>query len=304
MNKKIIACAIIAVLLLCACTGGNKEKAEGSSASTDNISEIQTNVSADGTLDKGNVSETEAETVTIPPIPESGIPEIPDAEVIYSDTEVVIVVDPEGTSYANGKPVPAETAASIIVQQMSPNKDNVTSTTQKKNPAVPDISDNNPEIEITLPNIIIPEETTRPQGTIIVDNVDKSEENDIFYLAKYVNTGKTDLAITDIMVFNVSKPGVTGIDAFKPGDTAIVNLWCNSEAIFDSVMYIVPEEAAHADSYLPEDCLLKYDMSNSLESGENQIAFEIEIPNKVIAGVYEFRFICGTEEGYIPFHIG
>ena len=300
MNKKIL-CAVIAVVILAACTGKSDNKERPSVTDTGSSITAVTGSAADsatdGSYDEGNDPDTP--TVAIPPIPETGIPEIPEAEVIYSDTEVVIVVDPEGTSYANGIPIPADTAASIIVQQMKPEKG--TTTTKKKDPAVSESTVSSSEAEIELPFVTFPEQTTRPQGTIVVDddNID-----DIFYLGKYVSSGKTDLAITDIEIYTSSKPGVQGVDSLKPGDTVVVNLWCNTEARFDSVMYIIHEGVKHGNSYEPDYILLELDMSEAFEAGEGHLAFDFTLPDKVASSVYELRFVCGDEEGYIPFHIG
>lgn len=299
MNKKII-CAVIAVVLLAACTGKSDDK--GKTDVTDSGSAVTTVTGSvneskeDSSYNKGNDPDTP--TVTIPPIPESGIPEIPDAEVIYSDTEVVIEVDPDGTSYANGTPIPADTAASIIVQQMKPEKE---TTTIKDDPAVPETTEITTEGEVIPPYITVPEQTTRPQGTIIVDD---KNEGDIFYLGKYVSTGNTELGIKKIEVYTSSKPGVEGVDSLKPGDTVVVNLWCNSAASSDSVMYIIHESVKHDSSYAKDYVLLECDMSLGFAMSDEHLVFDFTLPDKVSSSVYELRFVCGTEEGYIPFHIG
>lgn len=176
-----------------------------------------------------------------------------------------------------------------------------------------DVTTNNKPVEISpeeileediydLPGFVVTEAETLPVTAITVDET--NDEYNIMNIAKYVSTGKTDLAITDIKVFSNSKPGVENIGSFKSGDTLLINLWCNTAARLDSVLYIVPEKAEHKDTYKPIECLYTYEMFSALESGEGQLFFEITLPENIASGNYELRFVCGTEEGYIPFHFG
>lgn len=143
---------------------------------------------------------------------------------------------------------------------------------------------------------------TLPVTAITVDET--NDEYNIMNIGRYNNTGKTDLAITDIKVFSASKPAIENLGAFDSGDTLIINLWCNTVASLDSTMYIVPEEAEHKDSYKQIEYLSAVDMFSAYITGEDQLFFEVELPENISPGNYDLRFVCGAEEGYITFHLG
>ena len=355
MNKKIVL-SIILVLLLAGCAANSGDKDNSDTTATSIVTG-----SIDTTIDS-SYTEKEPVTLYIPPIPETGIPEIPDAEVIYSDTEVAIVVSPEGTTYANGNPVSPNYAADIIVEQLNPNK---TTTTTSFTPYTPDnhpaltspnnnqaasttnntgtVSNKNPEVTTTKkaetttskspvtttsknPSVTTTKSAvadTEPEapgnnnetsetianGTYYIDNGDGPREEGKNYLelptlAKYVDTGDTDLAIYDIKVFSNSRPGVAGLQSFKPGDTLIINVLCNIDARLESEMYVVREGTQNKSSYSKNEYIAKSELYTSFPSSENQLSFELKLPDKVNSAVYEFRFICGGEEGFIRFHIG
>lgn len=143
---------------------------------------------------------------------------------------------------------------------------------------------------------------TLPVTALTVDA--EHDEYNIMNIGRYKSTGNTKLAITDIKVFGSSNPGVENLGAYESGETLIVNLWCNADAISDAKLYIVPEVAKHKESYTPVECLYTMDMSAALISGIDQLFFEIELPEEISPGNYDFRFVCGEEEGYITFHLG
>lgn len=308
MNTKRFIIIALTALILAGCASDKPQNGDHGTSGSD-ISAVTTVAEsnmAPVTTDDEKTTETIA---VLPPLPEE-IPDIPDAEIKFTNDFLIVQVDPEGTTYANGKPVVSSEVAPMIQQAMTNqiNKTKETSETVTKTPDVPEMVVTEPDI--TVPDVTRPEETERPTGTIFIDDTEDKDDGDnngyedAFSLAKYVDTGDTDLNITDIAVYNSAKPGVAGVDKFNPGETMLVNLWCNSIARMDSTVYIIPEEADHADSYAPEDCLLSQEMFTAFETAEGQIFFEIELPDSIIPGVYELRFVCGSEEGYIPFHLG
>lgn len=289
MNKKIIV-SLLSVLILAGCASNNVDK-NGSSTTTVAGSSVS--------------GEKNPETVYIPEIPETGVPEIPDQQIIYSDTEVVIVVDPEGSSYANGSPILRDDAANIIVNQ---NQNKLTSTTTK----APDITVAPPATTTTStvapPPIVTQTEETLSEGTYYIYDGEGTKDPDKEYvdipiLGKYKDTGDTELSITDITVFTNSRPGVSGLQSFKRGDTLIFNILCNPDAKFDASLYIVGEDTPHKSSYSKDEYAAKFDLISAMTSSDNLLVLDFEIPKGLISGVYEFRFTCGGEEGYISFHI-
>lgn len=297
--KKYVICAIVLSLILAGCAGNKKNDPDNTTAvsDTENIT-----VSVELTT-----SPEEEDLIPIPPIPETGVPEISGGNVIYTDTEVVIVVAPEGTTYVNGLPLVGGYVENIIVQQQN-KPENTTTTRIQYAP--------NTE-EIVKPIITIPDETveTLPPGTYFVDDSEDGGDDpignqggtvieDMVNLAKYVDTGDTSLNIKDIKVYSENRPAVEGIDSFKPGDTAILNLWCDAMARFDAELYVVPMGAEHKDTYEKGEYVAKCELYTAFEESSDRITFEVPLPKGIPAHIYEFRFVCGTEEGYVPFHIG
>ena len=300
--KKYIICAVIVTLILAGCAGNKKNDPDNTTAVSDTE-----NVTASVAL---TTSPEEEDLIPLPPIPETGVPEISGGVVIYTDTEAVIVVAPEGSTYVNGVPIVGEFAEQILVQQQ--NKPENTTTTRIQ--YTPESMETGEYIE---PIITIPDETieTLAPGTYFVDDSEDGSDDpignqggtvieDTVNLAKYVDTGDTSLNIKNIKVYSHDRPAVEGIDAFKPGDTAIVNLWCDAMSRFDAELYIVPMGAEHKDTYEKGEYVAKCELYTAFEESSDRITFEVPLPEGIPAHIYEFRFVCGTEEGYVPFHIG
>lgn len=285
--KKEIVSIILAVLVLAGCS---KKKADSDNGSGENS--VTREPETCGVSDSGDTPDSQNNMESSDKAEETGGPVVPDVpgEIRYADSDVVIFVDDEGTSYVNGKPASSEEVSKLLSQIVSDRNasSDAPDTTTKKVVHIPaDTLPDLPEITVTEP----------PKGPIYING-------DEYFLAKYVKTGNTDLAITDVKVFSNLNPGNTNVDAFKPGDTMMVNLKCSPEAARQSTLYIVPEGAKHKDSYTELECLAIYNMDSGFESGENQYFLEAELPAKLTSGVYELRFCCGGEEGYIPFYIG
>lgn len=295
--KKTILTVLLAMLILSGCSGEQKKQDGTDKTETETVKET---VSSDTVSD-----ETESETVavTIPPMPEEGVSVIPDAEIKYSDDKLFVQVDPEGSSYANGQQVNKAEADNMIYQVMAEKvskKQETTPpenlTTTAKEPAV--ITPETSKVTNTAKVTTSVKETT---VTVPAVTEDLYEDIDIVSIGKYNDTGKTKLAIKDIEVYNNSQPGAEGVIAYKPGDTMLINLWCDNTARLDSIMYIVPEETEHKSSYSKNEYIYSTEMLFAMETGENQIFIEVELPKGYAAGTYELRFVCGTEEGFFPF---
>ncbi len=160
-------------------------------------------------------------------------------------------------------------------------------------------STEDPSAENSDPSVETEPETL-PPGTIYAD--DENDVYNILRLSKYVDSADTALDITEVKVLSNLNPGVAKIDAFKAGDILLVNLLCNSEAKTNSVAYIVPEKTEHKNEYSYDEYIAKYDMYAAYASDNSRLFFEFPLPEQIDAGVYELRFVCDTEEGYIPFH--
>ena len=291
--------------------------------------------SDDNDTQKETVSPSETPVVTTaPPETETSaeitIPYVP-GETIYSDTNHIGIQSPNGELFIDGRPINSEAFDAIIEYYSSTlpyttpeiataNKE--TAVTTGKTPSapseavtsssasVPSSTQGNPAVTnvvtspvttttVTAPDLSFPEinETERPTGQI---NLEEADQN----LGKYVKSSNTDLKITKVQVYNNSKPGVTNIESFRAGETMLVNLWCDTTAFFDATLYIVPEETEHKSSYKKSECLVVKELYTAMVTDTTHLFLEVKIPSYTPARVYELRFVCGSEEGYIPFHIG
>lgn len=323
--KKELICAFLAVMLLASCSGGDGGNTDG----TDTREPVTAGVSDSGTADPEESADvtTDPSEVTTPASPGNdevtlpeGVPELPEdgdtgvtGAVMYSDENVVVQVGESGSRYVNGEQVPIADASSIIQQILYPDKTKLADTaTETAEPAVSGSTGavsgtttgiaTRPVVHIPV-NTAVPDlptltETERPAVTI--DGTDE-----IFYLAKYVESGDTELDITEIKVFSSGKPGVAGVDAFRPGESLLINIRCDTDALDSATMYIVHEEAEHKASYAHIECFSVHPMVAAVETGDGQIFMEVVLPEEFASGIYELRFCCGgEEEGYIPFYFG
>jgi len=145
-----------------------------------------------------------------------------------------------------------------------------------------------------------PDETiTEYNGTSAEDIIYQNRD----YFGKYKNTGDTDLAITDVTVFNSSASGTDTILAAKSGDSLIFNLLCNPDATEKSAIYLVKEDTEHKDKYVYTDYEEEYLMFTAVKMSDNSAFIDVTIPTGLTPGIYEFRFVNGTEEGFIPLYI-
>lgn len=324
--KKELICAVLAVMLLASCSGGDGGNTDGTdtrvpeTAGVSDSGSAEPEESTDGTTDQSEVTTPVSpgnDEVTLP----EGVPELPEdgdtgvtGAVMYSDENVVVQVGESGSRYVNGEQVPIEAASSIIQQILYPDKTKPNDTTAGTTAPEPAVSGSTGAVSgtttvTTRPVVHIPvnpsvpdlptlTETERPAVTI--DGTDE-----IFYLAKYVETGDTELDITEIKVFSSGKPGVAGVDAFRPGESLLINIRCNTDALDSATMYIVHEEAEHKASYAHIECFSVHPMVTAFETGEGRIFMEVTLPEEFASGIYELRFCCdGEEEGYIPFYFG
>ncbi len=123
-------------------------------------------------------------------------------------------------------------------------------------------------------------------------------------LGKYVDTGSTELDIRNHDIYISSEPGIKDVKTFSPGDTVLFNIWCSDTAYFDSYIYVVSKDTPHKDSYESGEYIHKQDMFMFSPVDAGQIFGDLTLPTNITPGIYEFRFVCGTEEGYIPYYIG
>lgn len=183
-----------------------------------------------------------------------------------------------------------ETVSPTDIVSTDTNTEIFTSSTDTESPAITGATD-------TLPTDIVITESSDEEDIGTLDPED-------FLLGEYTPFGYTKLSITDIMVFNSSYPGEDNVVVFTTGDSMMINLWCNSEACMDSVLYVVPAGTEHKNSYTADEAIIIEDMFLFFESAAGQVVGEVTIPTVDKPGVYEFRFVCeGLEEGFISFLI-
>lgn len=297
MSKKFIY-ILLSLLVLSGCSGSSED---GSSSNT-----------------SGKVKEpSEIETVTIPPLPEDGIVTV-DGDVLYSDEEVIIHTDTESSYFVNGSPVNKE-EYSVIVEQIS-DKDETPEKPEKgeeitHETAGPDVTDKD-IISEKEENTKKTDKTEKTENTKKTENPnitlvigpdvpgDKKDPNEIESSFEcYTATGDTSLNITKILVYNSAYPGDDTIQEYKPGDSLLVNIWCDNTAYMTSMAYIVPADTEHKSSYGSSEYITKQDMFFFIQTNPGQIFYELTIPSTAKAGTYELRFVCGEEEGYFTFKI-
>ncbi|MBP3378887.1 MAG: hypothetical protein J6L96_09070 [Clostridia bacterium] len=152
------------------------------------------------------------------------------------------------------------------------------------------------DTEITITETSATETTADDIGTLDPDD---------FLLGEYTTFGYTKLSITDIKVYNSSYPGEENVVVYSAGDKMMINLWCNTEVLMDSILYVVPAGTEHKNSYTKDEAIFSEEMFFLLfESQPGQAEGEITIPKVSKPGVYEFRFVCDSlEEGFISFLI-
>ncbi len=320
MKKQIIIALLLSCLLV-SC-GGKDDKNDAKTSESPSETPI---VSTSPDEESTKAETPSGGTITSENTTKKDIPQIP-GDVIYSDDNNVGVKAPHGGLFINGNEVESDIFDEMIDHFKETSKpayttpyhgdDEEKETTSKKpvstskkpastskKPAVATSTSKKPsadkEPETVSPDFTLPEvtQTERPTGTIYLEEEDQ-------FLAKYVKSSNTELGISKVKVYSSAKPGVQGLEAFEPGDTLLVNIWCNTDMRFNSTVYIVPRESKHKKSYDKIECLKIYEMFNAIPAGDGHLIAEIEIPSNTPAGVYELRFVCGSEEGYIPFHFG
>ncbi|MBE6708300.1 MAG: hypothetical protein E7578_03545 [Ruminococcaceae bacterium] len=196
-------------------------------------------------------------------------------EISFDDDSGVLMADGSGNYYYDGEPISSEEYDKIM-------QGIIDAPVSEKTQVVTDVS------------IVVPDE---PSDTTDALKNDPS-------LGIYVDTGDTELNITKHDIYNNSKPGEQGVKVFSPGDTMLINLWCSDTAYFDSVVYIVSKDTPHKDNYEKDEYILKQEIFMFSPVDVGQVFGDITVPSEVTPGIYELRFVCGTEEGYIPYYIG
>lgn len=122
-------------------------------------------------------------------------------------------------------------------------------------------------------------------------------------LAKYIRTGETPLAVSDVALYSNDRPGSIVRDAYSVGEVAIVNVDCDTSAIGEAVMYLVPHETAHRGDYSVSEYSAKLAFTAGIVSDSN-VAFIFALPDDV-SGIFDLRIVsAGVEDGCISLSIG